>query len=299
MDIYHLHSGLKNRINELKGTSPFFLFQLILIFLTNLLFYVFLFLKVKLILVNYPCSYFLIKVSENRDFWNMFIKGHWEKNQFVVLKQTVKKGDITIDVGAWNGVYTLFLSKLVGKEGKVYSFEPDPIVMRILKTNIKFNKIKNTKLENLAVSNSEGKEIFYILDEGGTSKSYVKNAPDSNRFGIITKELLRNITTLDNYCLKNNIIPNGIKIDVEGLEGLVIKGARRIMEQYKPWILLEFHGRFMSHEERIANWQIITERAKKVIFLGGIKQYRFGENITSKKEFLKDDNTVINVLIFY
>ena len=138
MDIFRLRSGLINRIEELKGTSPFFLFQLILIFLINFFFQLFRFLKVKLILVQYPHSVIIVKVRDNRRFWHNFILGHWEPHGFITLKQIVNKGDTILDVGAWNGVYTLFLSKLVGKKGRIDSFEPDPVAMRLLKTNIKF-----------------------------------------------------------------------------------------------------------------------------------------------------------------
>lgn len=301
MDIFRLCSGLRNRINELKGTSPFFLFQLILIFLLIFFFQLFQFLKVKLILVQYPRSVIIVKVRDNRRFWHNFILGHWETHGFITLKQIVNKGDTILDVGAWNGVYTLFLSKLVGKKGRIYSFEPDPIAMRLLKTNINLNKIKNAKLENLAVSISEGKETFHIIGNGGTSESHLKETLEINRSGITTKKLLINTTTLDNFCHKNNIVPNGIKIDVEGAESLVFKGLSNIISKYKPWVLLEFHGRFMSDEERIINWENITKKAKKVIFIGGICKikYRFGQVITHKTEFLKDDYSVIHVLIFY
>ena len=99
----------------------------------------------------------------------------------------------------------------------------------------------------------------------------------------------------------NKIIPNGIKIDVEGSEALVIEGAKDIINQYKPWVLLEYHGRFMSDGERIVNWDSITKHAKKVVSIGGVSKikYRFGEIITHKKDFLKDDYAVIQVLIFF
>ena len=179
---------------------------------------------------------------ENKKFWHILALGHWETQRFLTLKHLVKKQDIIFDVGAWNGVYSLFISKLVCKKGKGYRFEPDPMAMQLLKTNIKFNGNINTKLENLAVSNTEGKEIFHILGEGGNSESFFNKAKEINRSKLTSRKLLIETTSLDRYCSINIIIPNGIKIDVEGAETMVFHGLENIIRTYKPWISLEFHG---------------------------------------------------------
>jgi len=55
----------------------------------------------------------------------------------LIMQWIIKEGDVVIDIGANVGVYTIFLSKLVGKTGKVYAFEPDPRSISILKHKTK------------------------------------------------------------------------------------------------------------------------------------------------------------------
>jgi hypothetical protein len=84
--------------------------------------------------------------------------------------------------------------------------------------------------------------------------------------------------TIDNYCRENKIVPDGIKIDVEGAEGLVIERARNIIKSYSPWALIEFH--FMDIEEKERNWEKITEFAKNIIFIeGDDSKYQYKDNI--------------------
>ena len=76
------------------------------------------------------------------------------------VKNQVKEGDIVLDVGAHIGYYTLMLAKSVGTKGKVFSFEPEPHNVEVLKKNISINY--NTRHNN-------GSGIFIIIDEQGIS----------------------------------------------------------------------------------------------------------------------------------
>lgn len=181
-------------------------------------------------------------------------------------------------MGAWIGPYTVLFSKLVNTGGKVYSFEPNPKVRKILHHNIKKNRLNNVEILNSAVS-----------DVNGYSKLYPFNTwPDSmanllGRQGQSIENPIRvNTITLDTFCEKYDIKPDGIKIDVEGAEALVIKGCQNVLRKYSPWVIVEFHGEFMTDEERMANWDTIVNSAKSVIFIGGENsQYNYGDRLKS------------------
>lgn len=90
-------------------------------------------------------------------------------------------------------------------------------------------------------------------------------------------------TTIDKYCREHKIVPDGMKIDVEGAEGLVIEGAENVIKSYSPWALIEFHGSLFSEEESNENWRKITKYAKELMFIQGRKgKYQCKNKTTSK-----------------
>jgi len=78
------------------------------------------------------------------------------------IKNNIKKEDIVIDIGANIGYFTLLLSKQVGDKGKVFSFEVETENFKLLEKNVKENHIRNVMLENVAVSEKEGKIKLYL-----------------------------------------------------------------------------------------------------------------------------------------
>lgn len=160
--------------------------------------------------------------------------GMWEKEEINLFKKTIKEGWTVLDIGANIGYPSLLLSKLVGKSGKVIAFEPDKNNIKILKKNIKANNIQNIKVVPMAVSDHTGAGTLFISDShSGDHRIY--NPSDEER-------KTRNIKTisLDDYFKSDNKI-DFIQMDIEGAEGLVFKGMKKLLKKNKRIsILLEF-----------------------------------------------------------
>jgi len=227
--------------------------------------------------IKFPMTNYEVVVKFKDFYWKKLQKGLWEIDCIKILLNNVKENQIIMDVGAWIGPYTLLLSNLVGKSGKVFTFEPDPIAFQELYENIKINDMRNVIAETMGLSNYSGKASLLLNRGGGTSgSSLIRTNPD-----IKFKEEIIKLTTIDQYCTDNNFLPDGIIIDVEGAEGLVIEGSRKILSKHSLWVLMEFHGGFMSEEERINNWYKIVENAKKVTFIdGNSKHHSYGQTLT-------------------
>ena len=149
-----------------------------------------------------------------------------------ILKKIIHLGDSIIDVGANIGILTLFFRKLVGDEGMIYSFEPNPIVFSILEKNIKENNLINIQIENKAVSNRDGK-VQFIIDSSITSSKISEKGENTIDMDCVT---------LDNYFLKKDIQIDFVKIDTEGFDWTVIQGMKNIIKiNPKIKILIEFH----------------------------------------------------------
>lgn len=215
-----------------------------------------------------------------RPFWKRLERGQWELNCIRYVSSSVKEGQTILDVGAGFGAYTLLFSKLVQNTGQIHAFEPNPKAFGILRDNIEKNSLTNTYIREVGISNSIGKAHLKARGLGGFDNSM--STLIMPKGSIVTDEICIETTTIDRYCEENDICPDGIKIDVEGAEGLVIEGSRVTIAKCSPWILLEFHSHLMSKKERGICWHRLVDCAKEVTFIGGeSNQYNYGDNVES------------------
>src|SRR5215218_11197602 len=162
----------------------------------------------------------------------------------IIKRFTPKEGDIVIDIGAHIGLYTIISSKRVGANGKVVAIEADPSNFEMLNSNIKLNQLTNVIPLNYAVHSKETKVKLYLPSgESGFTKY---NTIMPNWINAQEKFVEVNANTLD-YLLQLNEIRqeevNWIKIDVEGAEFEVLKGATNVLSKSKDIaILIEVHN---------------------------------------------------------
>lgn len=160
-----------------------------------------------------------------------------------------KEGDIVVDIGAHMGRYTIPSAKSVGVSGKVIAVEAHPYNFGILQHNLKLNKLTNVSALNSAVYSKKTNLKLYLPDEdlGYTMHHSVMTNYLSTKYNneIERKFVEVEADTLDNLLKSSGITTvNWIKIDVEGAEYEVLKGAREILSTKKPIsILVEVHGK--------------------------------------------------------
>ena len=159
----------------------------------------------------------------------------YEKNETNYFKKVVNKGDIIIDVGANIGYYTLLFARLVGSDGKVYSFEPDPRNCKLLEKNVNENNYKNIILEKKAVSDKTEKCKFYLHEDTVGNSIQESNAK-------LHSEIEIESVALDDYFETKSLNPDFIKIDIEGYEFNALKGMELFLKSNnKVQIMLEYN----------------------------------------------------------
>lgn len=170
----------------------------------------------------------------------------FEYSTLKLFSQIVKPGDIIIDAGANAGLYSIFYSKLVGKQGRVYAFEPDLKTYSLLKENLQLNNCTNVTTFNAALSNKEGfvEMVAYNPDslkiKDGDAFKYMQDVADVH---ADVKPGFVNAYKLDDTKELNTLAKiDFIKIDVEGAELLVLEGAVQTILKYKPVIIFELSG---------------------------------------------------------
>ncbi len=143
----------------------------------------------------------------------------------------IKKGDVVIDGGANQGVFTLAFAKKVEKSGKVFAIEPFKYCIDIINNNSRLNNLNNIKTLNYCLFNKE-QTMKIDYTKGIGSASIVR------KFGNKTK-FVRTIV-LDNIKKKYNLKKiNLIKLDIEGAEIAALNGAKNILKNDKPVISVE------------------------------------------------------------
>lgn len=141
-----------------------------------------------------------------------------------------------VDVGAQSGLYTLFSKYL--PNSTFYAFEPFPESFRLLNDNIKLNEITNVKTFELGISD-EKKETSFSVCRWHNGLHTISDTP--LRFtSDDTKTININVDTIDNLFYEKDIPVHFIKIDTEGWEYFVLKGAIKTIQKYKPIIQLEW-----------------------------------------------------------
>lgn len=165
------------------------------------------------------------------DFWigdhiaKSWYEGRWYSKELRYIRDhLIKPGDIVFDCGAHHGCMAILFSHWVEEKGKVIAFESLPRNADVIENNIKLNKLQNVVLERKAVGSKRGK--IAITDESDSQVIH------RHGYGIEVE-----MTCLDEY---SYLDPSFLKIDVEGYEIEVLKGAQHILKK-KPKLAIEIH----------------------------------------------------------
>lgn len=181
---------------------------------------------------------FELDLKEGIDF--AIYLGIYEYTTIQAFQKLIKSGDTVLDIGANIGAHTLHLAKEVGEQGKVYAFEPTRYAITKLKRNLELNS-------ELARSVT-AEQIMLSDNDAAAPKSAIYSSWPLEKTEDAHPEHLGNLKstegctalTLDTY-LKEKQITNiqFIKMDVDGFEYKVLKGATNTLQHYKPTILME------------------------------------------------------------
>ncbi len=186
----------------------------------------------------------------------------------------IKVGDFVLDIGGHVGQYAVLFAALVSETGKVVTFEPDNAAKKILYKNLQLNNItEHVIVEDIALSDVNGVHSFF--SRGGDSmSSLVRSGLGSNASLLDVQEHSVTTMKLDDYLKTRKMgFPDWIKLDTEGAEISILKGAQEVLKS-KTIILCELHP--YAWEEFGVTYSDLLDMVK-----------RFGKNIKYLDESLK------------
>jgi FkbM family methyltransferase len=159
-----------------------------------------------------------------------------------LFRKTVKEGDVVVDCGANIGYFTLLFAKLVGKRGKVYSFEPEPRNFKYLLRNIQLNGYGQVVASQKAVADKAGtvKLFFCSYDTGHHTiqqhsgiQAYRPELVDQPKESVDVDQV-----SLDDFFRDIPTPVNVIKMDVEGAEMLALAGMKELIRRSEKLVML-------------------------------------------------------------
>lgn len=160
----------------------------------------------------------------------LYVTGDFDPNAIRPAIDALPEGGVFLDIGANIGYYSVLAARKVGPRGRVFSFEMDPRPLRCLRRTIRSERLDGIQIVEAAVSDVDGVAHFEQAAESG-----------HNRIGGTT-EGARSVRSvrLDSWVENAGLDRvDVIKIDVEGAERLVLEGARRTLERFRPVIVCE------------------------------------------------------------
>jgi FkbM family methyltransferase len=168
----------------------------------------------------------------------------WNPVEYAAFRGTVRAGTVALDVGANVGAYAVLLGQWVGASGRVYAFEPSPVAFRGLVRHIALNAQDGVVTPVAAA----------VADRDGTGDLIVADTAGESRLadGIERRRTMSVSTvTIDSFCAREGLLPSFIKIDVEGAELAVLRGARETIRRRRDALALfvELHPSIWSLAE--------------------------------------------------
>jgi FkbM family methyltransferase len=171
--------------------------------------------------------------------WKARVRG--EREEIRALRSALAAGDTAVDVGANKGAYLHWMRQAVGPSGTVYAFEPQPGLARYLESMHDRMGWDNVRVREVALSDSAGRRVLHVPgweNSPGASLEATESTPAAGEREVETDTLDHQLEGAQRIRL--------VKVDVEGHELAVFRGAQRTLSEHRPVLLFESETRHLS-----------------------------------------------------
>ena len=193
--------------------------------------------------------------------------GYWESWVTAVVWSTIRPGMYVVNVGANVGYYTLLASRIVGPEGRVDAFEPNPEMAQLLRSNIALNGMtETTKVFECAVAEKAG-VVIIRAERSAPGGGSICRKDEGGHFNIVKGVPA---VTLTEHCDRR---PDVIICDAEGAEGLVLAGAEEMIRRTVtgPTLIMEWSAsRQEAPNEAVDRLLSLGYRVSEINDMGGL-----------------------------
>ena len=159
----------------------------------------------------------------------------WNPDEYRAFREAVRPGMTALDIGANVGAYTLLLGQWVGSGGAVFAFEPAPRTHEGLRRHIALNHLDAVvRPVRAAVGGAPGTASFVVEPTAGEGRLATPGTMTDGAPAAVDVQ----VTTIDEFCARERLTPDFIKVDVEGAELDVLRGARETIRNTRGRLAL-------------------------------------------------------------
>lgn len=170
---------------------------------------------------------------------------HW-------ITEYLKPGDVFFDIGAHHGWLSIAAARRTGPMGKVVAFEPSPVSVEFLSFHKRVNRLVQMEIVPKAVTKMDCSSIPFILEGDGDSVMNSLVEIDEVKSGLRGRTVISvEATTLDSYSELAGLVPRMIKIDTEGSEIWVCEGAKKLLAESRPALIIATHPAWLPIGQKI------------------------------------------------
>ncbi len=230
---------------------------------------------------------------------HLMFGGWWESNYATAFCNLLKPGDVVLDIGANHGFYSLIAAPRILPGGHVYAFEPSKSFYDLIRASVSVNGLGDTvSVVNLALGDSEA-DVTLEFDRHWSGDGHLQMGQTRSAISDFQTELVRETVkcvSLDNYLGAKLAKVDVIKMDIEGAEGLAIKGMSKIIDRSRNLkMMMEFCPAMMAGLECDASFVVQFLESR------GFMCWEIsvnGELLPARwQKLLQDPDTIRNVIV--
>jgi FkbM family methyltransferase len=167
-----------------------------------------------------------------------------QRLEIATARALIRRGDCVADVGANKGAYLFWLRRAAGRAGAVLAFEPQPSLAGYLAAMVSAFGWTNVRIHDVALSSTSGTSLLHVPGAAVSPSASLESSVLRETTGVMME---CRVETLDNVLARERIGPlRFAKVDVEGHELAVFKGAERTLRNDKPVLLFECEERHLT-----------------------------------------------------
>ena len=168
----------------------------------------------------------------------LYVAGSFEPNEFAFLDRLLRPGMTFVDIGANEGLFSLFAARRVGSAGRVVAIEPSSRERRQLERNVGRNRLGNVTIVPHALGSEAGSARLHIAAKLHGGHNTFGDFVHEGASAAATEEVL--VETFDALARRLALgRVDAVKIDVEGAELKVLNGMRDVLRTARPVLLIE------------------------------------------------------------
>jgi len=200
----------------------------------------------------------------------LYVSGAYEPNTMIVMRRWMMPGATFVDVGANVGMFSIVAARLVGRDGRVYAFEPSERERQRLAANLTLNLLENVTVLPQAVADRQASVPFRI---GKFPHAGLNTTAESFAYRDVAVERIETVETisLDQFAQVRRLQRiDAIKFDIEGGECAALAGAAKVLARFRPRLILELS------QDAVESHGVSAEGLMASVLAAGYRLYHVG-----------------------